>query len=232
MVQIHTFTNDFFKLLKNEFGSNIWFAGLQGSYARGEADENSDIDIVVILNECRASDIEKYNTLLDCVSERKLMCGFISGKDELFHWNVSELFQFYYDTKPVIGSLDALLSLINVQAVEQSIKAGACSIYHACVHNMLYEKNGDILKSLYKSAVFVLQAVCFQQNGKYISYKKDLMNMLQKEDKRILNTYIALKKGAQVHFKEMSEMLFCWSKHLINKEYINENSSSGIQRKR
>lgn len=51
MVNMDVFLNTFFGMLKNEFGSRIWFAGLQGSYARGEADENSDIDIVVILDE-------------------------------------------------------------------------------------------------------------------------------------------------------------------------------------
>ena len=36
------------------FGEKLLFIGLQGSYKRGEADDNSDIDIVVILKDAFA----------------------------------------------------------------------------------------------------------------------------------------------------------------------------------
>jgi len=36
--------------LKNIYGSNLQFVYLFGSYARNEANENSDIDIAVVLN--------------------------------------------------------------------------------------------------------------------------------------------------------------------------------------
>ena len=36
--------------LKSLFGSRLMFVGLQGSYGRGEATDNSDIDAVVILS--------------------------------------------------------------------------------------------------------------------------------------------------------------------------------------
>ena len=89
MICIDTFVDDFVKRLKTVFNNRIWFVGLQGSYARGEADESSDVDIVVILDELSVSDVEVYNQLLDKISERELMCGFISGKNELLNWNES-----------------------------------------------------------------------------------------------------------------------------------------------
>ena len=42
MICIDTFVDDFVKRLKTVFNNRIWFVGLQGSYARGEADESSD----------------------------------------------------------------------------------------------------------------------------------------------------------------------------------------------
>lgn len=215
MIEIDVFINDFVERLKAVFPNRLWFVGLQGSYARGEATENSDIDIVVILDELSVSDIKKYNQLLNRIPERELMCGFISGKNELLNWNVTELFQFYYDTKPLIGSLDDLLFLIDDVSIDEAIKAGACNIYHACVHNMLYEKNSDILKSLYKSAAFVIQAICFKQTGKYISRKAALLEAVNEENKLILNTFINLKNGCEIDFQQMSEILFNWSKSLI-----------------
>ena len=79
--------------------------------------------------------------MLDSLPDRELICGFLSGKEELLNWEPSDLFQFYYDTKPLKGCLDELLPLLDKAAVERAVKIGACNIYHGCVHNMLYEKN-------------------------------------------------------------------------------------------
>jgi len=68
------------KKLTETFGDRVWFVGLQGSYARGEATETSDIDIVVILDELSASDIQIYNAMLEMLSHRELICGFLAGK--------------------------------------------------------------------------------------------------------------------------------------------------------
>ena len=109
MVNLSTWLHTFLSALEETFPNRVWFVGLQGSYARGEATEASDIDIVVILDE--------------------------------------------------------LLVQIDKTAVCKAIKSSACNIYHSCVHNMLYEKNDAILKDLYKSASFVIQAIYFQQSG-------------------------------------------------------------------
>ncbi len=83
MNNIDAFLNEYLRLLKCTFGCRLWFVGLQGSYARGEASENSDIDMVVILDKLSMKDIEKYNKMLDAIPQRNLLCGFISGKAEL-----------------------------------------------------------------------------------------------------------------------------------------------------
>jgi predicted nucleotidyltransferase len=148
MIEINSWMDNFLGVLKDSFGKRIWFVGLQGSYGRNEATEKSDIDVVVILDNLSCEDIKKYNLMLDTLPHRELICGFVSGKNELLNWEPSDLFQFYYDTKPIIGSLDELLPLIDNDAVDKAIKMGACNIYHGCVHNMLHEKNDEILKGL------------------------------------------------------------------------------------
>ena len=170
MVDITTWMNDFLQNLNHTFENRVWFVGLQGSYGRGEATETSDIDIVVILDQLSVTDIQKYNAMLDTLPNRELICGFVSGKDELLNWEPSDLFQFYYDTTPIQGSLDELLAVIDESAVNRAIKIGACNIYHGCVHNMLHEKSEDILRGLYKSASFVVQAISFKQTGKMHPY--------------------------------------------------------------
>ena len=215
MIDITTFMNTFLQRLTETFGGRVWFVGLQGSYGRGEATETSDIDVVVILDELSASDIGAYNAMLDTLTHRELICGFVSGKKELLCWEPSDLFQFYYDTTPIQGSLDELLTIIDETALCRAIKIGACNIYHGCVHNMLHEKSEDILRGLYKSASFVVQAIAFRQTGKYIKYQQDLLGVVSADEQKIIETFLKLKNGEDVDFGVMSETLFAWAKKQI-----------------
>ena len=215
MIDITVWMQDFLQTLNETFANRVWFVGLQGSYGRGEATETSDIDVVVILDELYASDIQKYNTMLDALPHREMICGFLSGKDELLNWEPSDLFQFYYDTSPIQGSLDELLAVIDETAVNRAIKIGACNIYHGCVHNMLHKKSEDILRGLYKSASFVVQAIAFKQTGKYIKTQKDLLGVVSADERKIIEIFLKLKNGDTVEFGTMSEFLFAWAKKQI-----------------
>ena len=215
MIDITAWMNEFLQKLNQKFENRVWFVGLQGSYGRGEARDTSDIDIVVILDDLSASDIQKYNTMLDTLPKRELICGFISGKDELLNWEPSDLFQFYHDTTAIKGSLDELLAVIDESAVNRAIKIGACSIYHGCVHNMLHEKSEDVLKGLYKSASFVVQAIVFKQTGKYIKHQKELLKVVSSNEQIIVETFMNLKNGGTVDFNLMSKSLFAWAKKWI-----------------
>lgn len=215
MIDASVFMDEFISALKTAFGDRVWFVGLQGSYGRGEATENSDIDTVVILDGLTSCDVRKYNEMLDTLPHRALICGFLSGKDEIISWEPADLFQFYYDTLPIMGSLDGLLSVINADAVDRAIKIGACNIYHGCVHNMLYEKSEEILRGLYKSASFVVQAICFKETGKYVRCQRDLRETVSADERTIVDTFLHLKNGGEADFDRMSDVLFEWCRNKI-----------------
>ena len=215
MLDITVWMKNFLRTLDETFGSRVWFVGLQGSYGRGEALETSDIDIVVILDELSAMDIRTYNAMLDTLPNREMICGFLSGKDDIMNWEPSDLFQFYYDTTPMKGSLDELLAVIDDSSVNRAIKIGACNIFHGCVHNMLYEKSEDILRGLYKSASFIVQAIAFKQTGNYIRHQKELLQVVSADERVIVSNFLNLKKGGMVEFDLMSETVLIWSKKWI-----------------
>ncbi len=216
MIDITVWMQNFLQILNDTFANRVWFIGLQGSYGRGEARDTSDIDIVVILDQLSVTDIQKYNAMLDTLPNRKLICGFVSGKDELLNWEPSDLFQFCHDTTPIKGSLDEVMAVIDESAVNRAIKIGACNIYHGCVHNMLHEKSEDILKGLYKSASFVVQAIAFMQTGKYVKHQRELRDVVSTEEMVIVDTFLNLKNGGTADFNLMSEALFAWSKKWIS----------------
>ena len=217
MVNIHIFLNEFLQKLNEAFGERVHFVGLQGSYARGEATETSDLDLVVILDELTAADLERYGAMLDTLPHREKICGFVSGRRELLNWEASELFQFYYDTRPIRGSLDELLPKLDAAAVNRAISVGACGIYHGCVHNLLHGKDTEVLRGLYKSASFVVQAICFRQTGRYVRRQSELRELVSEDDRRIVDTFLHLKSGGAVELREMSEQLFRWAKTWIEK---------------
>ena len=212
MIEVEPWLERFTLILRKTFGDRVWFAGLQGSYARGEATESSDIDLVVILDVLTGEDIASYDAMLDSLDHRELVCGFLSGKEELLHWEPSELFQFCHDTKPLIGSLDGVLAMVDADDIRRSVRTGACGIYHACVHNMLYEKDEGILRGLYKTASFAIRAIVYLHAGKYCGRLDELLQSADGPDRTIVETCIAVKAGKPVDFAHASKLLFAWAK--------------------
>ena len=95
---------------------------------------------------------------------------------------------------------------------------GVCNIYHGCVHNMLHEKSEDVLRGLYKSASFVVQAIAFKQAGKYIKSQKELLDVVSSDERRIIDTLLKLKSGDAARFGAMSEVLLAFAKKWINED--------------
>lgn len=216
MVDIESWMKIYSERLHETFDDRIWFIGLQGSYARGEATETSDIDAVCILDNVTVSDVTAYGKVLDTLPSRSLCCGFFGGKDDLLGWEPSELFQFYHDTIPVFGSLDALLERFDAAAIDRAVLQAACGIYHGCVHNMLFEKSDEILASLYKSATFAIQASVFRETGGYAKCLDELLEKAAGSDREVIAMRIALKDGASLDLFPMSETLFSWAQQKIS----------------
>lgn len=215
-MELHDFLNRFLQALQAAFGKRVWFVGLQGSRARGEAVAGSDMDLVVILDVLRSEDIAAYDQLLHAFEERSMLCGFLAGKAELFAWDTAELFTFCRDTQPLFGSLDTVLALTGRKDAVRAVKSGLCAVYHGTVHNLLYEKSEDVLKALYKSAVFTVQVICYLETGHYVHRHADLLPVLSAPEQRIVQTALQLRAGAPVDFLNMSRTLFLWAQSRLN----------------
>ncbi len=204
--------------IKKEYGDRVTFIGLQGSYRRKEASDSSDIDIVVILNELTMQDLKKYREIISQMPYKEKACGFISGQSEILAWEKSDLFQLYYDTQPIYGSIDYLLPLIDKADVKCAIRIGACNLYHACCHNYIYKNSAEVLSALYKSAFFILQAKYFDETNQYISSKTELVNHLDGMDKEILNICIDRIKLTAMDEADLAlyyDQIISWSSNLI-----------------
>lgn len=211
-MEIGNWMDGFTAAVRQAFGARVYCIGLQGSRARGEANEDSDIDVVVILDEWRAEDWPRYEVVLDSLPGRDRVCGFVSGRRELLAWEPSELFGFYYDTKPWYGDLEALKARFGMADARRAVRMGACGIYHACAHNRLHEKSEEMLRGLYKSAFFTLRAAHYCRTGAFVHTKRALLPLLDGEEREILAAGMGDADGS---FAEQSETLLTWASSLI-----------------
>lgn len=214
MVPIKEWTEEFAAKVLREFDGRIAFIGLQGSYSRGEATEDSDLDVVVIFDELGPQELARYAALLETMDCREKVCGFVSGKAELQGWDRADLFQFCRDTVPVHGSLDFIRPQPGPQDARRAVLTGACNLYHGCCHNLLHEKDPAVLAGLYKGAAFVLQAKYFCESGVYVRRKEELAPLLQGADREILDASRALRRRpetAAAQFDSLSQQLLRWS---------------------
>ena len=187
-MDISIFMESFKENLLHLFGDNLLFLGIQGSYGRGEAKETSDIDPVIILQQCGKDEILRYRSYIDTLPERDILCGFVSSVDELRAWESADRAQLILDTKPVYRDLAELCPRITRDDIRRAVQQGACAIYHASSHNILHARNWLILPELYKSARFTIRMKQYLQTGVYVSALRDLTAIVGEEEKAILET--------------------------------------------
>ena len=67
MFDLDSYMNTLILSCRAAFGERLLYVGLQGSYLRGEAHENSDIDVMVILDRFSVQDMDRYREILKSI---------------------------------------------------------------------------------------------------------------------------------------------------------------------
>lgn len=173
--------------LRAALPGRVLFVGLQGSYRRGEANENSDIDVVTVLDHVDRTDLDRYQAAVRAMPQGELACGFLCGRNELLRWPRFDLLQLVLDTQPRFGSLEALLPPFSPADTDQAVKVGASALYHAAVHCYLYEADrAAALPALAKSVFFLLRLRVFRDTGRYCLTKAELSGLVSAEEAALL----------------------------------------------
>jgi len=218
MLRIDTYIDELIGLLKQNFSSRLLYVGLQGSYLRGEADENSDIDIVVILDRLSIQDMDTYRNIISESGDKS--CGFICGESDIKNWNPCEICQLIHTTKDYYGRLSELVPTYTAEDERTYIKISLDNMYHELCHRYIHdsrEKNIIKLPCTYKFVFFILQNIHFQNTGDYILTKQELLSQLPEEDKRVLLKAMELKNKKEYDFDEYFSALFKWCQNSIRK---------------
>lgn len=213
--ELRPWLEEFVQAVTGAFPGRVVCIGLQGSRGRGEAGPDSDIDMAVVLDRLEMADLAGYRRAVESLPRRELLCGFLSGREELERWEPGDLFQFYHDTAPILGELEFLREKFSREDVARAVHKGVCDLYHGCVHNCLYERDGALLAGLYKGAVFTLQARYWLETGEFVRRHRDLLDRLTGEDRAVLVRALALKEGGRPDLEGDAALLLRWAGALI-----------------
>ena len=174
---------------RSAFGERLVYLGLQGSYLRGEATEQSDIDIMTVIDGLCADDMDIYREILKKIGGYERSCGFICGREELARWNPLEVLQLRYTTKDLYGTLAELLPKAGREDEVNYVKVSLGNLYHELCHRYIHtNKENSAAKLTYtlKGFFFLIQNLHYLESGEFLLTKRELTEKVSPEDRYML----------------------------------------------
>lgn len=136
--EVQKYMEHLVQLLRQQFGEQLLYVGLQGSCRRGETTENSDIDAVVVLEELSIPHLQQYRDILCRLGQKEKSCGFICGRKELAGWNPLESCLMLHETLDLYGKLEELMPPYTQEDVRVYLKLNLGNLYHELCHRYLH----------------------------------------------------------------------------------------------
>ena len=220
MFNAEKYIQDLLSVMKDDFGERLMYVGLQGSYLRGEATEDSDIDIMAVIRDFSPSDMRKYREAISSLETPEKSCGFICGLDEMKNWNPLEICHLLHTTKDYYGCLSSLVPAYSDSDVRAFVKMSVGNLYHEICHRYIHrppERSMDALPFTYKAVFFILQNLYYLEKGEFIGTKMALLDALDGKDKKVLHTALSYARGENVDFDKAFELLFSWCKEVLKR---------------
>ena len=169
MFDLDKYLRDLVQNCRTVFGERLPYIGLQGSYLRGEANENSDIDVMVILDRFSMKDMDSYREILKMIGFYERSCGFICGREEITRWNPLEVCQLRHTTKDIYGVLKDYLPRATREDEINYVKLSLGNLYHELCHRYIHaDKDINTVKfrGTCKSVLFLIQNLHFLESGR------------------------------------------------------------------
>ena len=218
MIDYEKYIEQLTKDLQESIGERLIYVGLQGSYLRGEANDNSDIDIMVVIDGLKVSDMDLYREAINRLEQVDKSCGFIAGKEELSHWNPLEICHLLHTTKDYYGKLEELVPDYTEQDICNFVNMSVNNLFHEICHRYIHasrKRNIEALPGSYKGVFFILQNLHFLEAGEFKQTKQELLMVLSGKNEKVLAKALELATGEPYDFEEAYKLLFSWCQELI-----------------
>lgn len=220
MLRIDEYVDELITFLKDAFGERLMYIGLQGSYLRNEETENSDIDIMAVIDNLSIEDLKTYQKALVSVGNFDKSCGFICGKADLEHWNPLEICHLLNTTKDYYGELKKLVPVYTIEDEKNYVRLSLNNLYHEICHRYVHaDREYNVLKLpiTCKSVFFIIQHLYYLSSGNFILTKRELLECVQDEDKAVLELSISLQEHINYDFDRAFLVLFHWCQNTLSR---------------
>ncbi len=204
------YMNDLLLHCRSVFKERLLYIGLQGSYLRGEAHENSDIDVMVILDRFSVQDMNAYREILQKIGSYDKSCGFICGREEMKCWNPLEICALQHTTKDLYGALKDHLPPAAREDEINFVKLSLGNLYHEICHRYIHadrDTNIAAFRGVCKSLFFLMQNLHYLESGRFVATKKELTDAISREDRQVLTVW---DEPDAADFEKAFAMLFSW----------------------
>ena len=213
MIRIEEYIDELTDILADAFGERLVYIGLQGSYLRNEATENSDIDIMAVIDDISVEDLDTYRQALVSIGNFDKSCGFICGRADLSHWNPLELCHLLNTTKDYYGELKKLVPAYTMEDERNYVKFSLNNLYHEICHRYIHadrEHNISRLPVTCKSVFYIVQHLHYLRTGNFVPTKREFLECVQDEDKAVLELSVSLRNDDGYDFDRAFSLLFRW----------------------
>lgn len=220
MFRIDEYIDELTDILKDAFGERLAYIGLQGSYLRNEATENSDIDIMAVIDKFSVEDMKTYQKALVTVGNFDKSCGFICGKTDLENWNPLEICHLLNTTKDYYGVLKNLVPAYTLEDERNYVKLSLNNLYHEICHRYIHadrEYNISALPATCKSVFYIMQHLHYLSTGDFVPTKRELLECIQGEDKTVLELSNQLQNHIDYDFDSAFSVLFHWCQNALSR---------------
>lgn len=218
MFRVESYMESLIHALRTKFTDRLLYVGLQGSYLRDEATENSDLDVVVIIDDMTVKDLAVYKAIVENLPVPERTCGFICGRQEMAKWNPLEACNFLYGTKDYYGKLVNYVPSYKEKDVVNFIKLSVGNLYHELCHRYVHAdaaKNKKKLPQSYKNVFFILQSLYYVKKGVFYPTKKVIMEHLSADDRIVMEMSANLLNSPDYAFEEAFNLLLSWCQKIL-----------------
>jgi predicted nucleotidyltransferase len=217
---------DFLGALQKHFGKRILYAANHGSWARGEARPESDIDCMVVMDKVNDDDITAFRDIMNTMPGADAFgSGLFLSAGELKQTPRFNTIQFFYGCNVLYGSLEGIIEPPGREEFIMNVMYKANENLHHARHYLLFPhdlpKVVHRLKYPFKNCYYALQSWVFLKEGIFILRKDDMLELLDDEnDKQVVLTARDWYRTAEDRTARPAyyiELLERWSKGMIGK---------------
>ena len=184
--------DNFVRNLQEMFCDRLVFVAHHGSWARGEARPDSDIDTFVILDRIHEADLTAFRDLMnDLCNGQHVVSSFFGSVAELKAWPRHEQIECWHGARVLHGDLASLVEPPTDDDFIEDVRIKAAMNLHVARHYLLHPHD---LKAVifrlhypFKECFYAMQSWLLLTTGTYYARKIDMLaNVSDPDDEQVI----------------------------------------------